>query len=60
MPRKWSNSHGGGGVLLKHHFVWPDTPVTTANYRRVDEILAHNAKIAGVEKRNEKRQRQRR
>lgn len=48
MPRKWTNG-GGQGSCISHHFV-QRTPVQTADYHVVDEILARNAKIASREK----------
>jgi hypothetical protein len=59
MPRRWSNSHGGGGSSAGHRFV-ENTPVRTADLKIVDEILAGNARIAGQEKDERKRLRKRR
>jgi len=55
MPRHWSNGGGQGGCT-SHRFV-ERTPVVTANYRVVDEILEKNASIAAREAIEQKRQR---
>lgn len=59
MPRRWTNSGGGGGSA---QHVWPspapvrmtgkDGPV---NLKEVEDILWSNAKIAGLENPDKKR-----
>lgn len=54
MPRRWSNSSGGGGGSVKHIFVG-STPVRMTgengpvDLRAVELILMRNAKIASKE-----------
>lgn len=60
MPRRWTNSNGGGGGNVKHIFT-AATPVRMIGHDKrgdsrlpdlwlIDQILARNAKIAGREK----------
>jgi hypothetical protein len=60
VPRKWTNSGGGGGGSVNHKFVSP-TPFRMQgvngppNLWEVDQILLRNAKAAGHDKQDRKR-----
>lgn len=63
MPRKWTNSSGGGGGSTNHKFVSP-APFRMAGVDgppdlwEVDQILARNAKVASHDKQGKPDRRQ--